>query len=449
MSIAQVTLENTQNIPIIEILILAIFLVIHAYTRIARHSLASLRNKNPQEEDMEKLKQNKAILWSLENSRAFTYGVEFVTNFIMLVEFLLIQRLSAILIYDSPTGVTLWWSSLIGITITIGMQFLIFDWYFKAIAAKNPEGLLKKTAWMTVAAIFISSPLKAPFIQLRRMINNLTQFKNDEEVNLLDIEVLIHSLGELETALTPAVRKIMGRAMILNELEVSDVLLPRNQVNYLDIYDSTGENLKLAKESGHTRFPVCEGDLDNCIGIVHIKDIFRYKGESDSLDLRKIMRNFTTFTPDDPLDIVLQRLLLLKMHMAIVKDEFGGTIGVITLEQILEELVGEIQDEFDTEEKLIEKIGEDTYRIQGLAPVHDVEEELDIEVENEEVSTFGGLITAEIGRIPNPTEVIAMENMEITIDKVDDRRILSTTARVIRKKGTESDSESEDKAENP
>lgn len=440
------SITPTASINYLVLASLIVFTFLNAVARMTRHALASLRNRTPLEEDLERLKKNKAINWIMDNARQFTSGIEFISISLMFGQFYLAFSLFQSLIFHKLDSI---WPSLICSGVFVGaMQFLVYDWFLKAIANERPQKTLHKTTWITVGCIFLTSPFKWPFQHLRNVINNFSKYKNDKEVNLLDVEVLIHSLEDQETALTPSVRKIMGRAMTLNELEVSDVLLPRNQVNFLDVYKSVEDNLAMAKESGHTRFPLCEGDLDNCLGIVHIKDIFRFAGNMDQLDLRKVMRNFTTFSPDDSLDEVMQRLLLLKMHMAVVKDEFGGTVGVITLEQILEELVGEIQDEFDMEEKQVEVISHDYYKVQGLTPIHDVEEELDIRIDNEEVSTFGGLITAEIGRIPNPTERLELENLEVIIDKVDDRRILSTKVRVISRPDDEDQNEenrSEDK----
>jgi CBS domain containing-hemolysin-like protein len=114
--------------------------------------------------------------------------------------------------------------------------------------------------------------------------------------------------------------------------------------------------------------------------------------------------------------------------MALAVDEFGGNVGVITLESILEELVGEIQDEFDSEEEQIVVLGGGRrFRISGLAPIHDIEEELEIEIDNEEVSTFGGLITGELGRIPEPGERLKCYGLNITVDDVDGRRVIAAT----------------------
>ena len=119
--------------------------------------------------------------------------------------------------------------------------------------------------------------------------------------------------------------------------------------------------------------------------------------------------------------------------MAIVIDDFGGTIGVLTLEAILEELVGDIQDEFDIEESWITALSAQRYRVSGLVPLHDLEEALDVFIENDAVSTFGGLITQELGRIPEKGETLELNHLKIVVDEVDEKRVISAIVSVLPK----------------
>ena len=143
-----------------------------------------------------------------------------------------------------------------------------------------------------------------------------------------------------------------------------------------------------------------------------------------------------SLSSEEPLENALKLLLLRKMHMALVLDEFGGTIGVLTLENVFEQLVGAIDDEFDTiEEKKVSAISQVDYKVDGLTPLHDLEEVLGIEIENDDVSTFGGLITSELGRFPENGEQVVMVDigLSLTIDQVDERRIISATVRKLPK----------------
>jgi CBS domain containing-hemolysin-like protein len=235
------------------------------------------------------------------------------------------------------------------------------------------------------------------------------------------------------------VRKIVNRALQMQDLVVQDVLLPRSQVVICDLEEDFKANLKVMKEAGHTRFPLCHGSLDDCVGILHIKDMFRLSGPLAAVDLVKLKRSVATFDLETPLEAALERMLRAKFHMALAVDEFGGIVGVVTFESILEELVGEIQDEFDSEEDQIRALrAPHTYRISGLTPIHDLEEALGVEIENDEVSTFGGLITGELGRIPARGDTLSLAGMRITIDEVDERRVIAVRVVYNRSAGSRS-----------
>ena len=147
---------------------------------------------------------------------------------------------------------------------------------------------------------------------------------------------------------------------------------------------------------------------------------------SKETDLTKLKRTVATFELETPLEEALERMLRARFHMALVVGDFGEVVGVITLESILEELVGEIQDEFDREEAQIRVLRTpNTFRIFGSTPIHDVEETLGVKIEREEVSTFSGLITGELGRIPERGETLTIAGMQIVVDHVDERRVIS------------------------
>ena len=237
-----------------------------------------------------------------------------------------------------------------------------------------------------------------------------------------EVDALIQDSPEPESRL----HNILKRTLEMSRLNVKDVLLPRNQVQYLDLTQDNASNIALARTTRHTRFPLCKGDLDNCVGLIHIKDIFLQADAPECVDLRGVCRKMLRFQPDDSLADALDRLLRTRAHMALVVDEFGGSIGVLTLERILETLVGDIKDEFDIEEVLIRPLKGNAYWVAGLTPLHDLEETFGISVEHEEVSTLSGLITAELGRIPKAQESLAIGGLRIAIIEADETRVIAT-----------------------
>jgi CBS domain containing-hemolysin-like protein len=329
------------------------------------------------------------------------------------------------LLFHLLSGHTAMWMPVI-LAVLLGalIQVLISDMVPRFLAGKNPTKGLRRGTWAVFLFWFFGWPLLKIQDWVKILLKNWTQHQTGDALNPLDVEVQLRAMGEDSISLPPVVRKILSQTLQFDELVVQDILLPRNQVMILDLKKSFGENLEIARKAGHTRYPLCEGDLDHCIGIIHIKDIFRFRADWDRINLYNLKRPAISFSDEETLAEVLPKMLRNKVHMALAKDEFGGVVGLVTLEKILEIMVGEIQDEFDQEEHLIRDVGRNSWHISGLAPLHDVEERLGLPPEEEDdVSTFGGLITAEIGRIPKEKETVTFRNLKVRVLEADDLRV--------------------------
>lgn len=293
--------------------------------------------------------------------------------------------------------------------------------------------VLSELVWVLYKVL---GPVLRFFKGVAKYTLRLSGVKDGGDVNVLDADVQIRAISKPDGHVSKKAHEITKSALRLKELDASDILLPRSQIEYLDIQDTLEENLKLAKDHGHTRYPVCDGDLDHCLGIVHIKDIFRYAGRVDRLNLVKLMRPVVRLHEEMPVEAVLERLLEARSHMALVVDEFGGVIGAVTLENVLEELVGPIQDEFDIAEDLeIRPLSGGAYYISGLAPLHEVEETLGVEFDTDEVSTFGGYIVSQMGRIPKQRESVSFMGWYVRITEVDEKRIIGVLVKKIKENG--------------
>ena len=247
----------------------------------------------------------------------------------------------------------------------------------------------------------------------------------------------VHSAEELQILVaesqrskqvTPMERDISINALELNDRVARDVMTPRTEIIALDPREDFQHNLKLALESKHTRFPLREKNLDVCLGVVHIKDFFTILDASKP-DLVKIKRDILIVPETQPLDECLKTFLAKRAHMALVVDEFGATVGMVTLEDVMEELVGEIEDEFDLpgagpNAKLFERISEDEFSVDGKFPLYLLAEKSDVDLESDEVSTIGGYITSHLGHLPTAGEKTKLEGYDVTITAVDSRKIL-------------------------
>jgi CBS domain containing-hemolysin-like protein len=237
-------------------------------------------------------------------------------------------------------------------------------------------------------------------------------------------EELLLLLGESEKAkiLSTIGAKISSRALELRHLTARDVATPRPDVVFLDAGESFGENLRRAKRSGHTRFPLCRGHLDETLGLVHIKDMIALEGEP-APELAVIKRHLPPVPEMITLEKLLEVFLQSRAHLALVLDEFGGATGIVTLDNVIEELVGEIQDEFDAEQPDIEWLSADEFTARGQLALHEFRERTGIEVESDDVSTLGGFITHLLGHLPREGESVHVGDYLATVTKCDGRRV--------------------------
>ena len=310
----------------------------------------------------------------------------------------------------------------------------------KISQSKNLNSFLKGGYLPVVLFIILCKPLVILLTFLESLIQSSSQKKILEEEEENELADHIRAVGREGTNLDPDVLEIMGNTLEMSQLKIKDVMIPRNQVQILDDNDSFQKNLEIAKSCGHTRLPLCKGNLDHCMGIIHVKYAFRTISEfSDDYDLKKLTKSPALLSSEELLPFALKRMMKLKVHMALVRDEFGGIDGVITLEDILEEVVGEIQDEFDAEEEDVVKISEGEWTISGLTPLHELPTELQMEEPEGELTSLGGMLTREIGKIPQLGETFEFQNFEVEILDADETRVQSVKVRV--KSGTESQSD--------
>ncbi len=235
-----------------------------------------------------------------------------------------------------------------------------------------------------------------------------------------ELRLLVEETGRAH-AVTETEQEILINALGLSELSVCDILTPRNDVVVLDVHRTFKENLEVALESKHTRFPLVDRHLDKTLGLIHIKDLLR-EMQKDSPNLFALKRDIVGVSENLPLDQLLQLFLARRAHMALVVDEFGGSIGLVMLDDVLDQVVGEILDEFDVEETGFQRISEDEFIVEGWLPLHELADQVeDLDLEDPSVSTIGGYLTSLLGRIPEPGESAEIEGFLAEVLKADDR----------------------------
>ena len=248
-------------------------------------------------------------------------------------------------------------------------------------------------------------------------------------------------LAESEDArqVTPIGKEILINALDLRKRVVRDITTPRKEVVFLNTEDSFEENLQRAVDCRHTRFPVCEGHLDNAIGLVHIKDLL-LQMRTDAPDLMRAKRDILPVPEMMPLERLLTFFLTKHAHLALVVDEYGGTVGVVTLDNVLAEIVGDIQDEFDTELPEFKRVNANEFMVDGSLALYELKDLAGLDLESEDVSTVGGFVTHLAGNLPAVGDQVQIPPFEVTVTKADGRRVLEVRfRRVITGEGLETD----------
>lgn len=237
-----------------------------------------------------------------------------------------------------------------------------------------------------------------------------------------ELALLVAASGESEEV-TETEREILENALELNDLKVQDVMTPRSDVVVFDVDDPFEKILAIASRTKHTRFPLVRGHLDNAVGLIHIKDLLTLTGEKEP-DLMRIKRDLKMVPETMPLDTLLTFFLKEKAHLALVVDEFGDPSGLVFLDNVIEELVGDIQDEFDNERSAYTKVNENEFIVEGAISLNELSDHVPaLALASGEVTTVGGYITQQLGHLPEPGEGVEVEGYEAMVTSTDGRRV--------------------------
>jgi CBS domain containing-hemolysin-like protein len=228
--------------------------------------------------------------------------------------------------------------------------------------------------------------------------------------------------------LDPQEREYLNNVFDFGDTVAREIMVPRPDVEALPCDAPLEELVEKAAFGRYTRYPVYEDDFDHVLGAVHVKDLFRAaKEDGESFDLKPLIRDCLVVPENKRIEDILQEFQKRKLQMAIVIDEWGSVEGLITIEDILEEIVGEIQDEFDEPEASIEPIGEDTYAIDGRIPISNVNEYFELDLPNEDFDTIGGYVLGALGRPPEPGDVVEVDGATLRVKSVDGPRVSMLT----------------------
>lgn len=299
----------------------------------------------------------------------------------------------------------------------------------KSLAIRSP----RVVALWTAPVLVVFCAIFWPLIWLLNSASNLTLWllglgKTNTAELVHTEEELRHIVAESAGGghLSRSERLMIENVLNLEEKTARRIMIPRTDIVYLSLSRSLDENLRIARSTGHTRFPLCEDDLTTVIGMIHVKDLFRTGGalgNGGRPDLRKLCRKAPLLPETIHLDQLLHEFLRFRVHLAMLLDEYGSVVGMVTLENVIEELVGPIQDEFDREVPQIAPLGDGSFDVDAGCPLDVLASTTGIDLPETDAETAGGLILDLLGRLARIGDAVAIDGHRLVVTQADPTRI--------------------------
>lgn len=419
-----------------QLVILAILILLNAYFAATEIAYISLNDAKISKQAKEGNKKAKQIESMLKNPSKFLATIQIGITF---AGFLSSAFASDAFADDLAPILNNWfpfisldiWKGIAIIIITMILSFftLVFgELVPKRLAMKYYE----KIAYATIGVIKTISIFTLPFVKLLTISTNMiskifgVSEAEEEIVTEEEIKMMIDE-GEENGTIEQEEKELLNNVFAFNDIIVSEVMTPRTDIFAIEIDEDINELLDKIDEYKYSRIPVYEDNIDNIEGILFIKDILKVIKDGRYINIREIMREPYFIPESKEIDELFRELQKSKQQMAIVIDEYGGTAGLITMEDIIEELMGNILDEYDDEEIEYKKIDENTYILSGSSTVYDIKKIFSVDIPDGDYETLSGYLLEKLGRIPEENEHPVIEDEQLTykIEEYEDKRIKS------------------------
>lgn len=429
-------IERTSEIKMFsQILILIVLILLNAYFAMSEIAFISLNDAKVEKQAKEGNKKAKEVEKMLKNPSKFLATIQigitlagFLSSAFASDTFASMLAVQLNNIFPNISIEIFRGISIVIITIILSFFTLVFgELVPKRIAMKYYE----KVAYSTIGIIKIISLLTAPFVKILTISTNLISKifgiteEDQETVTEEEIKMMIDE-GEEKGTIEQEEKEMLNNVFEFNDIITSEVMTHRIDVYAIDINSNIEDIIKELDEYKYSRIPVYDDTIDEIKGILYVKDLLKYFANKKNVKIKNIMREAYFVTETKPINDLFKELQKNKIQMAIVVDEYGGTSGIVTMEDILEEIVGNIFDEYDDVEYEYKKIDDNTYLIDGGLGINDVKKILKVNIPEGDYETLSGYLLDLIGRVPEDEEnpVIETENVIYKIEKLEDRRIL-------------------------
>ncbi len=423
-----------------QLLFLGILILLNAYFAASEIAFISLNDAKIEKQAKEGNKKAKQIEKMLKSPSKFLATIQIG---ITLAGFLssafasdaFAEHLAPVLYNWIPVISLEIWEGIAILLITVILSFftLIFgELVPKRLAMKHYE----KIAFATIGVIRAISIVTSPFVKLltftTNQVSKLFGVKENEEATVTEEEIkMMIDQGEEKGTIEEEEKELIHNVFELNDITVSEIMRHRKEIFAVDMSTSMDELMaELSAENfRYSRIPVYKENIDEIVGILYTKDILKNIQQPD-FHIEKVIKEAYFVAQTKPINEVFKEMQRKKIQIAIILDEYGGTAGLVTMEDILEELVGDIYDVYDKVEKEYEKIDDNTYFLSGSMPIYDVNKLLDANIKEGYYDTLSGFLQEELGRIPKDGEnpIIETENVTYKIEKSEDKRIVKVKA---------------------
>lgn len=418
----------------ISLLILAALILINAFFAATEIAFISLNDAKVEKQVREGNKRAKKIKKMLQEPSKFLATIQvgitlagFLSSAFAADAFA--SQLAPKLEELMPLGINVWQTvSIVLITIILSYFSLVFgELVPKRLAMKSPE----KIAFGTIGIIQIIYKITSPIVAfLNFSTNTISKIfgvgPQDEEVVTEEEIRMMVDVGEEKGSIQEDEKELINNVFEFNDKIVSEVMLHRTEVYAIDIKSKVEDILSDLKEYKYSRIPVYEENIDNIVGLLFIKDLLAYAYSNKEVKIKKLMRPAYFVSETKPINELFRDMQRNKQQLAVVLDEYGGTSGIISMEDIIEELVGNIFDEYDDVEKDFEKIDDNTYMINGSVSIFDLRKILGVQIPEGDYDTLSGYLIELLGRIPSDDEKPEIETEKVTykIEDYEEKRIL-------------------------
>jgi len=336
-------------------------------------------------------------------------------------------------IYSAWSGHAAWWSM-----ATVALLLALTELISRSLVGRDPEGALRRLTGLYRVVLLLLTPLLIPLAPL--FPASVVERQEDEDgVTEDEIEAYI-SVGTQEGILEPGEEDLIQRAIDFGDTLVKSVVTPRIDMVCASVESDLEELTELFLASKHSRIPVYHESVDQIVGILHIRDLLSGLRSADRPSVEDLALDPYYVPETKPLNELLKEFQAQRQQVAIVVDEYGGTFGMVTVEDLLEEIVGEIEDEHEVSSPQSEALPDGRWRVDGRLPLETLDELFDVDLEAEPYETVGGLIFGLLGLVPEAGQVVEAHGLVLEVEKVEERRIKSVlVGRTVENTGVDSD----------